>query len=301
MNQDAYQLYINLFVNRTDVWFRQWIDSSGKCQYSCMKPETRGYEPVTPTLIEKHLSGEVTASWPATDSNGMSKWCCWDHDSADGSLLKIAAVLEGAGLHPLFEGRRPGRDGHLWLLFDRPVDANHLIRLNEEVMVHAGVPIHQVEFFPKSATKSGQVRGPLGVHRKPEAANTRGWFEDAPKDVEHQLQWLAIQRPNNSCIITRLAHYLLARDYQAMVRPIQQATADRQYQQSFTAFSIFDYGSSSRKVGHELAAPCPLCVREGHDKHGDNLRISHDGKFNCVFGGPNEIHKVPDIIQALQY
>jgi hypothetical protein len=64
-------------------------------------------------------------------------------------------------------------------------------------------------------------------------------------------------------------------------------------------FSILDH-VQARRQGGSMVAQCPLCAKEGHDAHEDNLTINSDGsKFCCVYGGPNQVHKVRQIMTCL--
>lgn len=289
--------YLERFINRTDIWFKQYA-SGGRYGYCCVKPGDNGYLPVNTDLISKHLAGSLTMSLVATNAEGLCKWACWDSDTDAGHLDKIEALLKDWGFDSLREAKRYGRDGHSWLFFDHPVHAKDLLRFNIELLSHARLSGKDVEFFPKSVNNFSQVRGPLGIHLKPGANRERGWFENAPKNIDDQLNWLAEQPLNSADKLLRITTELHKADHaRRRLKPLN--LLPRSYDQPLTP--ILDLVTDKRKLGNDWATQCPLCAIEGHDDQRDNLRISLDGKkFCCVYGGPGQVHKAGDIAQALQ-
>lgn len=148
--------------------------------------------------------------------------------------------------------------------------------------------IHGIELFPRSSNNYSQVRGPLGVNRKPEANGARSLFEGAEPNLVSQLEWLASRTLNRTEdalreVVKRAVH-------------IKSKTHSRPLPQTTNILDLVDW----RVSGGSFVAQCPLCAAEGHDRHRDNLRISSDGrKFCCVFGGPGKIHKAKAILKAI--
>jgi hypothetical protein len=291
------QVYFNRFINRTDVYNYQWCD---QINYGY----TAVHGPVTLELIALHLGGQVTLSFPALSKESMCKWCCWDSDKSDGKLDRLQALLSQYGWIIVREGRREGRDGHLWLFFDDPVPAADLIRFAAVFQKAAGIASGQLEFFPKQskAPVGSSVRGPLGIHLKPGAKCVRGWFDDAPQDVIAQLEWLSLQVPNSAATFIKLAEELRLRELANRRLPARsnrrQASGQRGVNLNANILALVP---ETRRIGQDFVAQCPLCAAEGHDLHKDNLRISADGKkFCCVYGGPGLVHIAPDIIRALR-
>ncbi len=240
-------------------------------------------------------------NWTAIDERCHSKWLCFDSDTDDGDLDKLEIALKSWGLDVIREGRRPGRAGHMWILFDQPVKASKLIVLGNAMMSLAKVrPAtadypHGIELFPKSATALSQVRGPLGINRKPEANNCRGWFDGAELNIYTQLEWLAVQPLN------RAEDAIREDDKHKQIPKQTKPSLKRQHRKTgkFRRINILEY-VDHRKSGQGFIAQCPLCAIEGHDRHRDNLRITADGlKFCCVYGGPAQVHKTDDILNAL--
>ncbi len=290
-------IYMERFINRSDVWGMQYFNWKGEWTYTYQKPDldTRfRYEPISPDLIRRHLAGEITCAWVATSSTGESKWLCFDSDEADGELDNLAAFLSKYGWRFVREGKRPGRDGHLWLFFDRPIPAKTLMRLGDLMIKLAGV--RKMERFPKTERLS-QVRGPLGIHLKPDANRARGWFEGPEQDVKAQLEWLALQPVNKAAHVIAEVEKHTAKNLSLRKK---QANGKKSKDCRKHSINILDY-VNARPSGHGLIAQCPLCASEGHDSHCDNLHISADGKlFCCVYGGPAAIHKTGAIAHYMR-
>lgn len=298
MNSDELiKVYSDRFINRVDIWGKQYPTPDGGYSYACQKPDldTRfKYEPVSPDLIRRHLCGEITCAWAATSSTGESKWLCFDSDKADGELDKLEAFLRKWKWRVIREGRRSGRDGHLWLLFDQPVPSQKLMLLGDVMMTKAGIAT--MERFPKGDPLKppgySQVRGPLGVHLKPEANRCRGWFDGPTQDTNEQLIWLAQQPLNKATDAIREANTHAIK--RPTVIPGKKKTSGRVYRTDIRKHV------TTRLSRNQLVAQCPLCAAEGHDAHEDNLHITPDGtRFCCVYGGPAQVHKNPDILKAL--
>jgi hypothetical protein len=202
-------MWYQRFVNRNDAYAVQEI-VNGTCQYFVK------YEPLMPDLFNAHLFGRLTLGLPAIDQDGMSRWLCFDSDSEDGSLERIEQWLIGHGWHCLREGRRPGRDGHLWVFFQEPVPAADLRLFAFRVIEVVSVKPNDVEIFPKidhptwDADKlrwkaSSVVRLPLGVNRKPDALGDRGWFDGTDRCEVGQALWLMGQPLNPTAPILEVA------------------------------------------------------------------------------------------------
>lgn len=283
--------YRQRFINRQDAY--------NLIAYRGTKCATRAvYAPVTDDLLLKHLCGDITLGLPALGPDGKCVWGAWDSDTEDGGLSRVEEALNQAGWRTIREGQRPGRDGHLWLTFDRPVPALDLIRFARSFERAANVS--NLEFFPKqaSAPRMGSaLRGPLSIHRKPEANRARGWFEGPPQDIISQLEWLESFVPNKAAHLLNLAAELEERE-----RLSRRATRSVAHPRTTSGANILELvpESERRRMGPEWSARCPACALGGADTHGDNLRIKLDGSnFCCVEGGPGRVHKQRDIIRAL--
>ncbi len=293
ISRDLCSLFLDRFVNRTDVYNRQWCQGED-FGYAAT------YEPVTLDLITQHLLGAVTLSLPALSSESTCKWVAWDSDAADGAIDALADVLQSHGWHAIREAKREARDGHLWVLFDKPVPSVHAIRFGACFERAAGIAKGSIEFFPKQprAAKVGSaLRAPLGIHRKPSAGNCRGWFEGPALNVVAQLEWLAAQPLNSAAALVAYAEELERRERatnppKRIPPPVSGGTRR----------NILELvpEHQRRRLGSEIVAQCPACAESGGDTHADNLRIKVDGStFCCVEGGPGRVHKQRDILRAL--
>jgi hypothetical protein len=140
MDENLVKLFADRFVCRSDCYAKQ-IATGGNWRYSLE------YGRVTTALIADHLAGTTTLAFPAFDQNGFGKWLVWDADTNGPHIDALDNLLTGFGFHTVREGKRTGRDGHLWLLFDQPVLASECIRFEEEIRAHARIPLRTLEFF----------------------------------------------------------------------------------------------------------------------------------------------------------
>lgn len=292
------EVYREKFLNREDVWFKQYV-SNQKCEYFAVKSES-GHSEIS-KVIRSHLQGELTAAWAAIDRDNKSRWCCWDSDLDADFLSKISELLDSWSFASIAEGRRDGREGHLWLFFDSPVSCMELLRFNKEVLAQCQIPADVIEFFPKYADKFSQVRGPLGVHRKPGANNQRGWFNEEEPSLIQQLEYLAAVPMNAGWKISNIAKACFAIDKRlsaiAPATPNQERCA--RLPNAFDILALIPE-HARRLRGNDWETQCPLCAAEGGDNHGDNLHIHRSGSpFTCVKDGPGKRHSAPQIAAAL--
>jgi hypothetical protein len=255
-------VYLSRFCNRLDAYYQQWANSTAY-GYRAV------FAPVTLELLYLHLYGTITIGWPALDSNGFGKWICFDSDTADGKLDSLQTFLKQHSWYCIREGKRSGRDGHLWLLFDAPIPGDQLRILAQAMMRGAGVSIG--EYFPKQAKPGklgSQVRGPLGKHLKPGANGRRGWFEGAAKDIKSQLIWLAEQPLNSSTIAIELAH-----EHRPIPKPL--ILRQRNYDKNKIDFIAWGGDNGFSQAADELIGPCPACIAfYGHDPTHEHLSIN---------------------------
>ena len=268
------QSYVDRFLNRTDLHIQQGVNEDGHCFYWTVKPDHQLFIENHEERIIQHLKGRITLSLPAVNTMGYCKWACWDSDHERGHLNAIEDFLVALKLSPHRESKRPGREGHMWLFFNRPIHSSILIRFNEELFAQAELEKNAVEFFPKFTDKHSQIRAPLGIHRKKEARNVRGFFEQCESDLNAQLRWLADLPGDDPERIERVALKLFDIDREEQdrlnrKRPVSGFT----HQNNGADFHILQYVQPTGIRGNNHIAPCPLCRNEGHDRRGDNLRI----------------------------
>lgn len=288
------ELLLSRFLNQPVGYYRQ-------VAYPRFKYEAI-HEPVMAELIRQHLAGSITIALPAVSRDGSSKWCCFDFDKELGDLVKVKTTLDRNGWHSLHEGKRPGREGHLLLFFDKPVSAADLILFGQEIIAQSGVS-QDLEFFPKQempTTLGNPIRLPLGIHRKVDANNQRIWFEGPERDIDSQLAWFASQPLNDSKALAVIADQIRQCE-KLKLRPIRAPRASESIDRVVTPILDLIPAFKRRLVGGQWITQCPVCAEEGHDRSEDNLRISGDGiKFCCWFGGqPGRVHTAAEIIKRL--
>lgn len=158
-------LFRSRFVNRDDVYARQWDDGAGW---------TRVAAPLTDDVLRSHLRGEITIGFYTPDLAGQTRWLCVDFDTSDGVKRgqQLQLRLAQRGAPSLVELSANGRC-HVWLFFVAPTPAGPIRQAMYAVLNDLGWPVEPgvVEIFPKhdhiEADAFGSlVRGPLGRHRK---------------------------------------------------------------------------------------------------------------------------------------
>lgn len=307
---DMLSPFLDRFVNRFDTWSHQAIIKN-KLQYLRVKPGDDNHEIVSLELIEAHIAGDTTLSVYATDEFYCSVWCCWDADEGVTGLDEIEEVLKRLDLHPVREGARPGRDGHMWLFFKESIPAQELIDFNNELREALELD-SRLEFYP-AADKTGhagrfsQMRLPLGVHRKPGADMCRGLFSDANSDTESQLEFINSQPFDDVMPVKRIAKLGAAKREKLEAERIAEEArrqAERQLQ-SYEPFEKVDLlkviPASERKLRKGWwITQCPACAASGHDSSGDNLHINADDGtfFKCWEGHVSGGHTTLEIIRA---
>ncbi len=267
--------YLDRLNNRPDVYAKQW-SSGNKFGYIPVR------KPITIEVIKSHLAGEITLGFYALDKDNNCKWLCFDSDSADGQLDKLAKLFQDNGWLVIREGKRPGRDGHLWLLFDKPVPAIYLRKLAQLFLRKAGIAESQFELFPAQDTiidVGNLVRVPLGIHRKPGADNAIGWFESVPHNINVQLEWLCSQPINSADALFKLVSEIEARELISRKIPGKLPA-------SKSSRAKIDWITYAKTNGFKLdgsfwCGKCPACKLTGRDKDNNHLWISSAGVVKC--------------------
>ncbi|CAN5475442.1 hypothetical protein BH11CYA1_BH11CYA1_11560 [soil metagenome] len=286
-------LYRALFINNETEWFQQHrLETTNPGHFYSVDPSKKWYRPLDNEVINKHLSGDLTCSWYANDDNDMCKWLAFDNDHDNDNLERIKSVLSSVGFTAYGESRRPGREGHLWLLLDEPIDRTSLCLFGDEIRRQAGVSNSDIEMYPTTKSKRSKLRGPLGINRKAGANKVRGLFEEARSaDAEEQLDWLAGAVRNDTSRIIQIADLVRSRQPAPCVNNI---VVSNNYKENREFATILDIIPSERlrRLGSKYFTQCPVCANEGHDEGCNNLQISNDGKIFCCWYGnsPGKIH-----------
>ena len=279
VDTDLLQFYLDRFCNRFDVYSKQFWTRE-RYWYEPI------WQPVTLDVINAHLQGDITLAFYALSAESTCKWLTFDFDDDRCNRQKLAIALASHGWQVVLEGKRPGREGHLWLFFDEPVPALHLRRFAHVFLKSVGISDKGIEVFPKKHVldKVGSaVRGPLGIHRKP-GAGDRGWFDGLPNDIAVQLEWFANQPLNSSIRLLQMADelrrrsLLLVQPKQKRSGPSSMAGEGRIDWQQYALDNLF------KSSGGWQHGPCPSCRADGHDSGGNHLYVSPDGAVGCFRG-----------------
>ncbi len=89
------------------------------------KRPDREYEPLTDSVIEQHLAGELTAGLYPLLRNDRCRLLVCDFDGGSWALDALAYLdaCRAAGLPAVLERSRSGDGGHVWVFFSGPVPA----------------------------------------------------------------------------------------------------------------------------------------------------------------------------------
>lgn len=301
--------YTERFINRYDSWTRQWLTPDGELVYI---PNTHNTD--SPLLLDrnqiiKHLKNLQTIAIAANDENDCSKWGCWDLDVNDNRLSRIEEFLHEFGLSTVrTEPSSKNKGGHLFILLCQPVLVQSLHFFNRAVIDELNISSKDLEFYPKwnsrkKIVSKSHLRAPLGQHKKPEANGAIEYFIGPEHDLVKQLQWLAIQPLNEVNEIIQVSinkEQMILKEERELKEVLcinnnnkRTLGSNRDYQ-SIDWFSVIP-SYDLKSWGNDYAAPCKLCQSLGHDRSGNNLRITLDGrKANCVSDGADSerIHTV---------
>jgi len=121
--------------------------------------------PLTATDIKRHLLCEIAVGAGlfqcSPDGERQAQCFAWDTDDDLPLLLRSADLLRARGLYPIIDGNpSDAKRGHLWLLFNRPLNAAHAIAGIEAIALELAT---LAERFPNPGAKNGQrIRIPGG-------------------------------------------------------------------------------------------------------------------------------------------
>lgn len=175
---------------------------------------------------------------------------------------------------------RAGREGHLWLFFEEPIQASYLMELDEFVRRQAKVRT-KLEFFPKQniSNEGNGLRGPLGLNRKPEAIGSIGWFADCPgKVIEEQLTWFCESPLNRTEPMERLVDELWAKQEEELtiILPRRKCTVD-----PVKAFALLD--PVADYTGKYFTCICPKCRQRRAYFYKDTGWLQCNRVYSCGY------------------
>ena len=304
--------YGRLFVNRLAYTLQSIRPHPESGRHHYFRPKAKGTGKalgLTPTIIGRHLEGEITiglyAINPATQ---RSKWVAIDADygGAMEDLLKLQYSLLQDKVEAALEMSKRG--GHLWIFMEKPALACECriyiynLALKLGVRIKGGGLAEGIEIFPKhDELRQGEfgnaIRGPLGIHR---GANRRYWFYGADYDLEKQMAYLSrLRKVTEEQFRSFIAGKNMPPEFDRK-RALANAAVPFTHA-SGREFRILDHVGQVRKVGRNYVTRCPSCAEAGRDRRGDNLAISIEEpwKYICWAGCTKEMirralgHRIP--------
>jgi superfamily II DNA or RNA helicase len=171
-------LFRSLFRGREDVYAVRWEGRKGNSGYSpacenewnrtlCGKPQMKCVEcknrklmPITDEVIRDHLLGKHTIGvYPLSLDE-----TCWflvvdfDKKAWQEDALTFLKTCEEMGVPAVLERSRSGKGGHIWVFFERPVEASLARKFGCAILTRAMEQRHQIgldsydRFFPSQDT-----------------------------------------------------------------------------------------------------------------------------------------------------
>jgi len=162
------ELTYELFVNRKDAYAEQFLQTSGKKGFKCVK------DVITLEHSKKHIKAVDNYSIGVyqLDLDNSIKWGCYDFDKnthQDFEEVKILyKYLKKNGFNPLLEKSGGGEyKVHIWIFSKGKISATYMKTFLEDISKKAKVTPHEI--FPKQTEieKDGfgnLVKLPLGIH-----------------------------------------------------------------------------------------------------------------------------------------
>ncbi len=172
---DKIALFRRLFRGRDDVYAKRWENKSGRSGYSpacknewvrhvcrkrCSQCNNADYLPLTDQIIREHLSGKRTIGiYPL-----MFDETCWflavdfDGDHWYDDALAFVTAANEMEVPAYVERSRSGKGGHIWIFFDRPLEASIARDLGATILTKAmnsrpELSFHSYDrFFPNQST-----------------------------------------------------------------------------------------------------------------------------------------------------
>jgi hypothetical protein len=152
------RLFRSLFRGREDIYAVRWEGKNGKAGYSpahirkgwfATKAEARAnreFLPLTNAVIRDHLSGKLTAGiYPLLNDE-----TCWflatdfDKGTWQEDATTFRQTCSQAGISAYLERSRSGGGAHVWIFFERAVNASLARKLGAAMLTRAMERRHQV-------------------------------------------------------------------------------------------------------------------------------------------------------------
>ena len=170
----------SIFVNRTDCYAQQYLDSKSGKWIFC-----KVLSPLTEEVIKKHVAGELTIGTYEIGLDDQVIWCLDDIDSHNGEtdarerVCRAVRVLRKYGIHFLLEASGSVDSYHIWIQLakTRTYNAYRFIRqINTEARVDCECWPKQKSLHSQKARYGNLVKLPICYHQK---SRSRSAFLDA--------------------------------------------------------------------------------------------------------------------------
>lgn len=165
-NKGKVQLFMSLFKGRDDVYAKRWESKAGKSGYSphcsnewksgvCKKPRIKcsecsykDYVPLSETVVEVHLRGELVAGIYPMLKDESCYFLTIDFDEADWSkdVSAIRTICSELDIPIAVERSRSGNGAHIWVFFETAVSASLARKLGSAILTHAMNQRHEIAF-----------------------------------------------------------------------------------------------------------------------------------------------------------
>ncbi len=136
------EIYLSRLSNRSDIYAKQFV-SGDDFQYYPVKARP------TPEVMYHCFCEFYALGLYALSQDGLGKWVCFDCDVENNSLDILEDWLTEHHWHYFREGRRTGKSGHTWILFDKPIPGWALRVIGQTMLSKAGLTAAKLELFPK--------------------------------------------------------------------------------------------------------------------------------------------------------
>ena len=179
------RLFRSLFRGREDVFARRWQNQKGNSGYSpvcsnewqkglCPKPKGKcsgcahkDYVPLSDTLVDEHLRGQIIAGiYPL-----LSDERCWfvaadfDDEEWEKDISAVREMCKDFDIPIAVERSRSGNGAHVWIFFEQSIGASLARKLGSAIITYTMSKRHEMNFksydrlFPNQDT---MPKGNLG-------------------------------------------------------------------------------------------------------------------------------------------
>ena len=165
--EEKVELYMSLFIGRTDVYARRWESHKtektgyspvclnewkpnicGKPNTKCSKCEYKNYDNFNELTVKKHLTGmEVVGLYPLLeDDTCMFLAMDFDKEEWEKDVLVIREVCIEKGIPFSMERSRSGNGAHIWYFFSEKISAKKARQFGSSLLTYSMDKRHEIGF-----------------------------------------------------------------------------------------------------------------------------------------------------------